>query len=68
MEICEFYVDDENKPRVNTIFQKTLDGNFTLNNPTKYLKNYLAIQGVILDDDLFHLNNNNVNNETIEAL
>ena len=35
MEICEFYVDDDNKPQVNTIYQKTLDGNFTLNNPTK---------------------------------
>lgn len=56
MEICEFYVDDNNKPQVNTIYQKTLDGNFTLNNPTKYLRSYLAIQGVILDEDLFHLN------------
>ena len=24
MEICEFYVDDDNKPQVNTIFQKIL--------------------------------------------
>jgi len=56
MEICEFYVDEHNKPMVNTIFQKSLDGNFTLNNPTKYLRNYLAIQGVMLKEDLFNLN------------
>ena len=63
MEICEFYVDDENKPQVNTIYQKTLDGNITLNNPTKHLKSYLAIQGVILEDDLFHLNSGENNNQ-----
>ena len=66
MEICEFYVDDNNKPQVNTIYQKTLDGNFTLNNPTKYLRSYLAIQGVILDEDLFHLNAQN--QDAIETL
>ena len=66
MEICEFYVDDDNKPQVNTIYQKTLDGNFTLNNPTNYLRSYLAIQGVILDEDLFHLNGQN--QDSIETL
>lgn len=53
LEICEFYVDEENKPKTNTIFQKTLDGKFTLNNPTKNLRDYLAIQGVILPDNIF---------------
>lgn len=66
MEVVEFYVDNDNKPQVNTIYQKTLDGNFTLNNPTKYLRNYLAIQGVNLEEDLFHLND--TNNDTIESL
>ena len=66
MEICEFYVDDDNKPQVNTIYQKTLDGKFTLNNPTKHLRDYLSIQGVILEEDLFHLNG--PKNETIESL
>ena len=66
MEICEFYVDDDNKPQVNIIYQKTLDGRFTLNNPTKHLRDYLAIQGVILDEDLFHLNDKK--QETIETL
>ncbi len=53
MEICEFYVDEENKPRVNTIFQKSMDGKMTLNNPTQHLKDYLSIQGVILPDNIF---------------
>ena len=66
MEICEFYVDDDNKPQVNTIYQKTLDGRFTLNNPTKHLRDYLSIQGVILEEDLFHLNNKQ--NDAIETL
>ncbi len=66
MEICEFYVDENNKPQVNTIFQKTLDGRFTLNNPTKYLRNYLAVQGVKLEEDLFHLGNKE--QELIETL
>lgn len=53
MEICEFYVDDDNKPQTNTIYQKTMDGKFTLNNPTQHLRDYLSIQGVILPDNIF---------------
>ncbi len=56
MEICEFYVDEENKPKTNTIYQKTMDGKFTLNNPTNHLRDYLSIQGVILPDDIFRTN------------
>ncbi len=57
MEICEFYVDQDNNPKTNTIFQKTLDGKFTLNNPTQNLRDYLSIQGVILPDNIFRTNN-----------
>ncbi len=53
MEICEFYVDEENKPKTNTIYQKTMDGKMSLNNPTKNLRDYLAVQGVILPDNIF---------------
>ena len=53
MEICEFYVDDDNKPQVNTIFQKSMDGKMTLNNPTQHLKDYLSIQGVLLPENIF---------------
>lgn len=61
MEICEFYVDEENKPQTNTIFQKTMDGKFTLNNPTKHLRDYLSIQGVVLPEDIFRTNTKNTN-------
>ena len=54
MEICEFYVDEQNKPQVNTIFQKTLTGEITVNNPTEHLREYLSISGVTLPDDLFN--------------
>ncbi len=53
MEICEFYVDENNKAQVNTIFQKTLTGEITMNNPTKHLKDYLAISGITLPDDIY---------------
>ncbi len=53
MEICEFYVDDDNNPKSNVIFQKSMDGKFTLQNPTKHLRDYLAVQGVILPENIF---------------
>ena len=55
LEVCEFYVDDDNKPCTNTIYKKSLDGTINFNNPTKHLKDYCSIQGVILGDDPFHL-------------
>ena len=55
MEVCEFYVDENNKPQVNIIYKKTLTGDITMNNPTKYLRDYLSIGGVLLDDDIFKL-------------
>lgn len=56
MEICEFYVDDDNRPRTNTLYQKTLDGVVTLRNPTKRLIDYLAIGNVYFEsDDIFGL-------------
>ena len=56
MEVCEFYVDDDNKPRSNELYTKTLDGRVTLHNPTKKLIDYLAIGNVYFDnDDIFGL-------------
>lgn len=58
LEVCEFYVEDEtNEAKTNTIYKKTLDGKITLANPTKHLLDYIAIQGVILPEDTFRLNN-----------
>ncbi len=56
MEVCEFYVDEDNHPRSNELYQKTLDGKVTLRNPTKKLIDYLAIGNVYFeDDDIFGL-------------
>ena len=38
------------------IYKKTLEGKITMNNPTKHLLDYIAIQGVILPEDTFRLN------------
>jgi len=56
LEICEFYVDDDNKPKSNILYSKTLDGKVTLHNPTKKLLDYMAIGNVYFDtDDVFGL-------------
>ncbi len=64
MEICEFYVDENNKPQVNTIFKKTLTGEITMNNPTKNLRDYLGISGVVLPDDIFSNEKSNTTTPT----
>ncbi len=56
IEVCEFYVDDDNVARTNTIYRKTMDGKITLNNPTSHLIDYLNIGNVFLPEDVFHLN------------
>ena len=47
-EVTEFFVDDNNEAGSNTIFLKTRDGKIYRKNPTKYLLDYLSIQGVEL--------------------
>lgn len=56
VEVCEFYVDKDNNAKHNLIFQKGLDGTYTFNNPTEYLRSYLGAQGVVLEEDPLHLN------------
>ena len=55
MEVCEFYVDNNNQAQKNIIFKKSLDGSFSLKNPSKYLLEYLSIQGVNLPVDTFKI-------------
>lgn len=56
MEICEFYVDENNAPKSNMLYSKTLDGKVTLRNPTKKLLDYLAIGNIYFEsDDIFGL-------------
>jgi Flp pilus assembly CpaF family ATPase len=53
VEVCEFYVDDQNVARSNIIYQKGLDGTVSFKNPTKYLRDYFGAQGKILKADYF---------------
>ena len=56
LEICEFYTDEDNKPKSNILYSKTLDGKVTLHNPTKKLLDYMAIGNIYFDsDDVFGL-------------
>ena len=53
IEVCEFYVDDDNVPQCNMIYKKDLDGHFTLHNPTHRLLDYMSVQNVLLPEDVF---------------
>jgi pilus assembly protein CpaF len=55
VEVVEFYVDDNNVAQCNILFKKGLDGTVTFNNPTDYLRRYMGSQGMILEEDPFHL-------------
>ena len=69
MEVCEFYVDQDNKPCSNEKKKKSVDGTFSMKNPTKYLLDYLELQGVILPRDTFRLgsvNNGNSADNQVE--
>lgn len=51
-EVVEFYVDDENVPQYKILYKRMPDGKTVLNNPSKYLLDYLESQGVIMQSDI----------------
>ncbi|MDD4187693.1 MAG: ATPase, T2SS/T4P/T4SS family [Bacilli bacterium] len=55
VEVCEFYVDEENVARKNIIYKKAVGGGFALKNPSKYLLEYLSLQGINLPVDTFRI-------------
>ena len=55
-EVTEFYVTEENEAKYNTIYKKTSTGNVYRKSPSKYLIDYLDTQGIILPENLKHLN------------
>ena len=55
IEVCEFFVDEDNIARSNMLYKKSLDGKVQLKNPTKHLLDYLSIGNVFLEEDTFHL-------------
>ena len=54
VQVCEFYVDDEEGvAKANIIYARDLQGNETYNNPTNHLIDYLASQGVVMNKNIF---------------
>lgn len=53
IEVVEFYVDDNNEAKINVLYKKALNGTEVYKNPTKYLLEYLSIQGVELPENTF---------------
>ena len=63
-----YFVDENNEAKSNIIFKKSLDGKFSFNNPSKYLIDYLGVQGVTLKEDYFVKSKKDNTNESIESL
>ena len=57
-EVTEFHVTEDNEAKYNTIYRKASDGKVVRNNPSKYLIEYLEIQGVYLPKELKLLGEN----------
>lgn len=58
--VTEFYVTDDNVPEFNNIYLKTVSGEETYNEPSKYLKSYLEGQGIDINN-LFGENKSSIN-------
>lgn len=52
-EITEFYIDEDNKPVYNIIYQKTMSGKIVKKNPSQHLLDYLAAQNIDIGDTTF---------------
>lgn len=52
-EVTEFYVTHDNKAEHNTIYKKMSDGKVIRNEPSKYLRDYLLVQGITLPEKIF---------------
>lgn len=65
-EVEEFYVDDiTNEAKTNCLYRKTMEGQIILQNPTKYLREYLKSQGVIVDENVLVKENANQEKDII---
>ena len=54
-EVTEFYVTENNEAKYNIIYRKAPDGTVIRNNPSKYLVDYLEVQGVFLPEQMRNL-------------
>ncbi len=66
VEVCEFYVDDNNVAQTNMIFHKGLDGTVSFKNPSRYLRDYFGSQGKVLKENYF-IEEDSENNEEAAA-
>ena len=48
--VTEFFVTDDNEAQFNNIYLKTVSGEETFNEPSKYMKSYLEGQGVDINN------------------
>jgi pilus assembly protein CpaF len=67
-EVVEFYVTEDNVPKHNTIYRKTMSGSVIRNKPSKYLIGYLEGQGVILANDMLESETKKQVDDDIEIL
>ena len=51
-EVTEFYVTEDNEAKYNVIYSKSTTGHVVKKAPTKYLREYLDAQGVVLAPDV----------------
>lgn len=58
-EVTEFYVDENNEAKHNTIYKKSTTGKVLRNKPSKYLIDYLDAQGVVLEDNAINVEDEN---------
>ena len=52
-EITEFYVDEDNKPVYNILYQKLMNGKIKKKNPSQHLVDYLLAQNIDLETTTF---------------
>ncbi len=76
-EITEFYVDENNEPKFNVIYQKYMGGKVVIKEPSKSLKDYLLAQNVQLlkplangetglDDEVEAILNNDFSSDSLD--
>ncbi len=58
IEVCEFYVNEDNVAKSNILYKKSLDGTVALKNPTSKLIDYLNINNVDMDPNIFGVDGN----------
>lgn len=71
VEVCEFYVDDDNEAKCNILYSKGMDGVEVYHNPTNKLLDYLDAQGIYLPKETFVKESSTlkeVKNDTVEVI